>query len=135
MFVFSAAQYPILSPLWRYFLFRCIYRYFTSPIRHFICYFHAKGLCSEDFGLNNAKRILDKYRPEIACFNDDIQGTGCITLAAIMSGLHVSKLKLTEMRVVVFGSGTAGIGIADQIRDAIAVETGNSKEEAVKQIW
>ncbi|MCJ1426142.1 NAD-dependent malic enzyme, mitochondrial [Sticta canariensis] len=89
----------------------------------------------EDFGLINAKRILDKYRPEIACFNDDIQGTGCITLAAIMSGLHVSGVELTEMRVVVFGSGTAGIGIADQIRDAVAVETGNSKEDAVKQIW
>lgn len=85
--------------------------------------------------MTNAKRILEKYRPEIACFNDDIQGTGCITLAAIMSGLHVSKLNLTEMRVVIFGSGTAGIGIADQIRDAIAVETGNSKEDAVKQIW
>lgn len=49
-----------------------------------------------------------------------------------MSGLHVSKLNLTEMRVVIFGSGTAGIGIADQIRDAIAVETGNSKEDVVK---
>lgn len=89
----------------------------------------------EDFGLGNAKRILDKYRPEIACFNDDIQGTGCITLAAIMSGLHVSKLKLEEIRVIIFGSGTAGIGIADQIRDAIAVETGKSKEDSVKQIW
>ena len=85
--------------------------------------------------MGNAKRILDKYRPEIACFNDDIQGTGCITLAAIMSGLHVSKLKLEEIRVIIFGSGTAGIGIADQIRDAIAVETGKSKEDSVKQIW
>lgn len=97
--------------------------------------FHAKCFRREDFDLKNAKRILDKYRLGIACFNDDIQGTGCITLAAIMSGLHVIKLKLTEIRVVVFWSGTAGIGIADQIRDAITVETGHSKEEAVKQIW
>lgn len=52
-----------------------------------------------------------------------------------MSGLHVSKLKLEEIRVIIFGSGTAGIGIADQIRDAIAVETGKSKEDSVKQIW
>lgn len=89
----------------------------------------------EDFGLTNARRILDKYRPEIACFNDDVQGTGCITLAAIMSGLHVSGLKLTDMRLVVFGSGTAGIGIADQVRDAIAAESGKSKEDAAKQIW
>ena len=90
---------------------------------------------SEDFGLSNARRILDRYRPKIACFNDDIQGTGCITLAAIMSGLHVSNLKLTEMRLVIFGSGTAGIGIAEQVRDAITAESGKSKEDATKQIW
>ncbi|KAL9068902.1 MAG: hypothetical protein Q9161_005874 [Pseudevernia consocians] len=89
----------------------------------------------EDFGLTNARRILDKYRPEVACFNDDIQGTGVITLAAIMAGLHVSDLKLTDMRMVVFGSGTAGIGIADQVRDAIAAESGKSKDDAAKQIW
>ncbi|KAL2041898.1 hypothetical protein N7G274_005085 [Stereocaulon virgatum] len=89
----------------------------------------------EDFGLSNARRILDNYRPNIACFNDDIQGTGCITLAAIMSGLHVSNLKLSEMKLVVFGSGTAGIGIADQVRDAIAAESGKSKDDAAKQIW
>lgn len=90
---------------------------------------------SEDFGLTNARRILDKYRSEVACFNDDVQGTGVITLAAIMAGLHVSGLKLTDMRMVVFGSGTAGIGIADQVRDAIAAESGKSKEDAAKQIW
>ena len=89
----------------------------------------------EDFGLANARRILDKYRPHIACFNDDVQGTGCVTLAAIFAALHVSKVKLEEMRVVVFGAGTAGTGIADQIRDAIAADTHKSKEEAAKQIW
>ena len=89
----------------------------------------------EDFGLANARRILSRYRPKIACFNDDIQGTGCITLAAIMAGLHVCGLKLTEVKVVVFGSGTAGIGIAEQVRDAIATETGKAKEDAAKQIW
>ena len=90
---------------------------------------------SEDFGLTNARRILDKYRPEIACFNDDVQGTGVVTLAAIMAGLHVSGLRLTDMRMVVFGSGTAGIGIADQVRDAIAAESSKTKEDAAKQIW
>lgn len=90
---------------------------------------------SEDFGLKNARRILEKYRPEIACFNDDVQGTGCVTLAALMAGLHVSKVSLGDVRIVIFGSGTAGTGIADQIRDAIATESGKSKEEAAKQIW
>ncbi|KAL9599397.1 MAG: hypothetical protein Q9179_003569 [Wetmoreana sp. 5 TL-2023] len=89
----------------------------------------------EDFGLSNARRILDKYSTQIPCFNDDIQGTGCITLAAIMAGLHVSKLRLADMRLIVFGSGSAGTGIADQVRDAIATESGKSEEEAAKQIW
>ena len=89
----------------------------------------------EDFGLANARRILDQYRPHVPCFNDDVQGTGCVTLAAILAGLHVSKIKLREMRVVIFGAGTAGTGIADQIRDAIATDTDTSKEQAAKQIW
>ena len=89
----------------------------------------------EDFGLSNARRLLDRYSSQLACFNDDIQGTGCITLAAIMAGLHVSHLKLNEMRLVIFGSGTAGMGIADQVRDAIGTESGKSPEDCAKQIW
>lgn len=90
---------------------------------------------SEDFGLQNAKRVLDKYRTRAPCFNDDIQGTGCVTLAAIIPALQVSNVKLGDARFVIFGSGTAGTGIADQICGAIANETGKSKEEAAKQIW
>ncbi|TQN67617.1 NAD-dependent malic enzyme [Colletotrichum shisoi] len=89
----------------------------------------------EDFGLDNARRILDRYRPHIPCFNDDIQGTGCVTLAAIMAALHVSKLKLPDLRLVIFGAGSAGVGIADQVRDAIAAEGNIDKKEAAKQIW
>lgn len=89
----------------------------------------------EDFGLLNARRILDRWQPKVACFNDDVQGTGCVTLAALIAALHVSKVKMTDVRVVMFGAGTAGTGIADQIADAIAVDTHKSKEEARKQIW
>jgi malate dehydrogenase (oxaloacetate-decarboxylating) len=89
----------------------------------------------EDFGLPNARRILDKYTPKMACFNDDVQGTGCVTLAGIMSALHVSGTKMADVRIVMFGAGTAGTGIADQIKDAISVETNRSKEEAGNQIW
>jgi len=85
--------------------------------------------------LHNARSILDRYRPETACFNDDIQGTGCVTLAAIISGLHVSNVKLTDVRMVIFGAGTAGTGIADQVRDAIAAETKKVNEDVAKQIW
>lgn len=89
----------------------------------------------EDFGLTNARRILEKYQNEVACFNDDVQGTGCVTLAAVMAALKVSGTKWDEARIVMFGSGTAGTGIADQIQDAIAQETGKSTEEAARQIW
>ncbi|KAJ9633376.1 NAD-dependent malic enzyme, mitochondrial [Knufia peltigerae] len=89
----------------------------------------------EDFGLRNARRILDKYNQTIPCFNDDVQGTGCVTLAALFAAIHVAGYSLKDLRVVMFGAGTAGIGISDQIRDAIAVESGKSREEAMKQIW
>ena len=58
-----------------------------------------------------------------------------MTLAAILAGMHVSKQKLSDLRMVVFGAGTAGVGIADQVRDAIATERGITKEEAAKQLW
>ncbi|KAJ5120797.1 Malic enzyme NAD-binding [Penicillium bovifimosum] len=89
----------------------------------------------EDFGLSNARRILNRYQSQIPCFNDDIQGTGCVTLAAMLAALEVSQVKLEDVRIVIFGSGTAGTGIADQVADTIANETEKSKEEASKQIW
>lgn len=88
-----------------------------------------------DIDVSIARKILDRYRPDFACFNDDVQGTGCVTLAAILSGLHVSKQNLKDLRMVVFGAGSAGLGIADQVRDAIATEGNMSHEEAAKQIW
>ncbi|UKZ75971.1 hypothetical protein TrVFT333_003667 [Trichoderma virens FT-333] len=89
----------------------------------------------EDFGLRNARRLLELYRPKIACFNDDVQGTGCVTLAAIMAALHASGQKLSNSRMIIFGAGSAGVGIADQVRDAIAAEMNISHEKASQQIW
>ena len=82
-----------------------------------------------------ARRILDHYRPEVPCFNDAAQTTGCVTLAAIIAGLPVHHQRRKDVKLVVFGAGTAGVGIADQVRDAIASEKGISKDEAAKQIW
>ncbi|PCH34392.1 hypothetical protein WOLCODRAFT_130361 [Wolfiporia cocos MD-104 SS10] len=73
----------------------------------------------EDFGVNNAKRLLDLYKDKHALFNDDVQGTGAVTLAAILSALGVTKSKLYEQRIVIFGAGTAGLRIARQVRDAM----------------
>lgn len=89
----------------------------------------------EDFGVVNARRLLDRYRTEYTVFNDDIQGTGCVTLAAIKAGLHINGVQMADLKVVVFGAGTAGCGIAEQIQTAIATEAGKSKEEVAHQIW
>lgn len=71
----------------------------------------------------------------MACFNDDVQGTGCVTLAAIIAAQHASGQKLGDIRMVVFGAGSAGVGIADQVRDAIATEMKIDHEEASQHIW
>jgi malate dehydrogenase (oxaloacetate-decarboxylating) len=73
----------------------------------------------EDFGPGNARRILDRYRDHVLTFNDDIQGTGAINLAAVLAGARASQTPLTQHRIVIFGSGTAGIGIADQLHNAM----------------
>ncbi|MEW9110747.1 MAG: NAD-dependent malic enzyme [Cytobacillus gottheilii] len=88
----------------------------------------------EDFGNVNARKILDKYGDKILTFNDDIQGTGAVTLAAIMSALKVTGVSMKDQRVVVFGPGAAGIGNADQIADAMILD-GLTKEEAYGQFW
>ena len=88
----------------------------------------------EDFGPGNARRILDRYRAHILTFNDDMQGTGAVNLAAVLAGARASQIPLTEHRVVIFGSGTAGIGIADQLRDAMTGE-GLDPAAARARLW
>jgi malate dehydrogenase (oxaloacetate-decarboxylating) len=87
-----------------------------------------------DFAPGNGRRILEKYRDQICTFNDDMQGTGAITLAAAVSAVRVCGTPLGNQRVVIFGAGTAGIGIADQIRGAM-VREGLSKEDAARRFW
>ena len=88
----------------------------------------------EDFGPGNARRILvnnaDKYR----IFNDDMQGTGAIVMAAVISGLKVTKQSFAEQRLLVYGAGTAGTGMADQIHAAM-MRSGLSAEEAKQRVW
>ena len=73
----------------------------------------------EDFGPGNGRRILEKYRGRIRTFNDDLQGTGAITLAAAVSAMRICGTLLRNQRIVIFGAGIAGIGIADLIRDVM----------------
>ncbi|WP_269855528.1 NAD-dependent malic enzyme [Streptomyces sp. RPT161] len=88
----------------------------------------------EDFGPGNARRILEAYRDRYRIFNDDMQGTGAITLAAAVSALKVTGVPFREQRVIVFGAGTAGVGIADQLRDAM-VRDGLDAQEATRRVW
>jgi malate dehydrogenase (oxaloacetate-decarboxylating) len=105
-------------------------RYVTAATRLFP---HAI-LHWEDFGTSNARRILDRYKATTLTFNDDMQGTGAVSLAAVLSASDVSGVPLSDHRVVVFGSGTAGIGIADQLRDAMCV-AGVPRDVATRQFW
>jgi malate dehydrogenase (oxaloacetate-decarboxylating) len=88
----------------------------------------------EDFAPGNGRRILEKYRDRICTFNDDMQGTGAITLAAAISAVRVCGTPLRNQRVVIFGAGTAGVGVADQICDGM-VREGLSKEDAARRFW
>jgi malate dehydrogenase (oxaloacetate-decarboxylating) len=88
----------------------------------------------EDFAPGNGRRILQKYRDRLCTFNDDMQGTGAITLAAVVSAVRVCGSPLRNQRVVIFGAGTAGLGIADQIRE-VMVHEGLTQEDATRRFW
>lgn len=102
---------------------KIVHRLFPHAMLHF-----------EDFGAANARAILDRYSSEYCVFNDDVQGTGAVIMAALYAGLKVTGVPMTEQTVVVFGAGSAGIGIADQICDAM-ITAGASAEQAAARIW
>jgi len=88
----------------------------------------------EDFGRLNAANILEKYRKQIPTFNDDIQGTGIVTLGGIFGSLNISGEKLTDQVYLCYGGGTAGAGIASRVLREM-VSKGLSEEEAYKHFF
>ena len=88
----------------------------------------------EDFGRSNAANILEKYRKDIPTFNDDIQGTGIVTLGGIFGALAVTGEKLTDQVYLCFGGGTAGAGIASRVLREM-VTKGLSEEDAYKRFF
>ena len=88
----------------------------------------------EDIGVSNARRLLERYRGRMLTFNDDIQGTGAVNLAAVIAAVRATGIKLADHRIVIFGAGTAGIGIADQLSAALVAD-GLTAEQARARFW
>ncbi|MCB2341912.1 NAD-dependent malic enzyme [Clostridium estertheticum] len=88
----------------------------------------------EDFGRGNASAILENYRSKICTFNDDIQGTGVMMVSAMSAIVEVTGIPIKDHKILVFGGGTAGIGISDQIL-LEKMQSGLSEENAIKQFY
>jgi len=88
----------------------------------------------EDMGTANARRLLTRYRDELPSFNDDIQGTGAVNLAAVLAAVKATGIDLPDHRIVIFGAGSAGTGIADQLSAALVAD-GLPSEQARASFW
>ena len=88
----------------------------------------------EDFGRGNAANILNKYKTQIPTFNDDIQGTGIVTLGGVFASMDIAGEKLTDQVYLCYGGGTAGAGIASRVLREMVVD-GLSEEEAYKRFF
>ncbi len=88
----------------------------------------------EDFATPHARPLLDRYRDQLLTFNDDIQGTAAVVLGAILSAVKVNGKNLKDQQIVILGAGSAGIGVADGLREAMK-EEGVSEREALERFW
>jgi malate dehydrogenase (oxaloacetate-decarboxylating) len=88
----------------------------------------------EDFAKDNARRLLQRYQHQLCSFNDDIQGTGAVTLAGLLRAVAVSNSRLADQRIVMLGAGSAATGIAEQIVAAMMLE-GLTEAQARSAIW
>ncbi len=88
----------------------------------------------EDFGVGNARRILNKYADRVCTFNDDMQGTSAVVLAAAFAAVRAAGTRIRDQKVVIHGAGTAGVGIADILR-TVMVQEGLGQQEATRQFY
>ncbi|MEB3304014.1 MAG: NAD-dependent malic enzyme [Cyanobacteriota bacterium] len=88
----------------------------------------------EDFGADNARRVLDRYRQAVPSFNDDIQGTSGVAAAAVLAGLKGLGQPFRDQRIVIFGAGSAGCGIAERLCRLLQRQ-GLTPQEAADRLW
>jgi len=88
----------------------------------------------EDFSKQNAARLLERYRDRLCTFNDDIQGTGAVTVAGLFAAMKLLGATLSEQRIVILGAGSSAIGICDQIIAAM-VQAGHAEQDAKRRLW
>jgi malate dehydrogenase (oxaloacetate-decarboxylating) len=88
----------------------------------------------EDFSKNNAHRLLVKYQDRLCTFNDDIQGTGAVTMAGLLAACAVNGSKISQQRIVILGAGSAAMGISEQIVTGMMTEE-IPREQAISSIW
>jgi malate dehydrogenase (oxaloacetate-decarboxylating) len=88
----------------------------------------------EDFSKHNAARLLERYRNRLCTFNDDIQGTGAVTVAGLLAAMKLLRSKLGDQRILILGAGSSAIGICDQIIAAMLQE-GYSEHNGKQKLW
>ena len=88
----------------------------------------------EDFGRTHANALLEKYREEICCFNDDIQGTAAVAMGTVLAGVHAAGGRFADQTFVLAGAGSAGCGIAEQLVRGLMLD-GLSEEEALSRFY
>ena len=88
----------------------------------------------EDFAKQNAAPLLKRYRDRLCTFNDDIQGTGAVTVAGLLAAMKITRTTLGKQRIVILGAGSSAIGICDQIM-ATMLHAGYSEDEAKQSLW
>lgn len=89
----------------------------------------------EDFGTANGYNILHRYKDKLAVWDDDIQGTGAVTMATLKGGLGSVNRKIQDATILIYGAGSAGMGIADQVVDNLVTSEGISEEKATEKIY
>jgi malate dehydrogenase (oxaloacetate-decarboxylating) len=111
---------------------------YDAFVEQFICAVEEEmpGVCLqwEDFAMQHARPLLNRYRERILSFNDDIQGTAAVVLGAILAAVNVTGQPLTEQQIVILGAGSAGIGVADYLRAAL-IGKGLSESEARRRFF